>query len=112
MAAQTLSKSNNIDEEKKSGGYFKIEVNMPGINSDIREGDRKNNNIQSIISRFYNQDSYTSGYNEGSIPFVYTSNNPTYLTDFRVRILEPDGTLSTDIGKTNTVFIEVVKAIN
>ena len=112
MAAQTLSKSNSVDEEKKSGGYFKIEVNMPGINSDIREGDRKNNNIQSIISRFYNQDSYTSGYNEGSIPFVYTSNNPTYLTDFRVRILEPDGTLATDIGNTNTVFIEVAKAIN
>ena len=112
MAAHTLSPTNNIDQEKKSGGYFKIEVNMPGINSDIREGDNKNTNIQSIISRFYNQDSYTSGYNEGSIPFVYTSTNPTYLTDFRVRILEPDGKLSKDIGNTNAVFVEVIKSVN
>ena len=93
---------------KDEGGYFKIEVSMDGVRSDVR-GYGENNKIQSIVSKFYSQNSFTSGYNEGSITYIHNSDEPLVLNDFRVRVLDPNNQLSKSIGDSNAVFLEVVK---
>jgi len=94
---------------KDEGGYFKIEVSMDGVRSDVR-GYGENNKIQSIVSKFYSQNSFTSGYNEGSIVYQHNSDEPLVLNDFRVRVLDPNNQLSKSIGDSNAVFLEIVKS--
>ena len=108
-AGNTLNPSNDVVAIKSQGGYFKLEVGIPNIHQDVRESNRINNNIQAIISRFYHDGNYTTSYDEGSIPIVYNSETPTMVTEFRVRILEPNGQLSNPIGNTSTIFIEIDK---
>ena len=93
------------------GGYFKLEISMNGVLSDVR-GFGENRKIQSIISKYYSQSSYTSSYAEGSIPFVNNSAEPLYLSDFRVRILDPDNSLSKSVGDKNCIFMEIIKNSN
>ena len=109
-STQTLIDSQNVQKIKKVGAYFKLEVDMPSINQKLIQSNSTNNKIQSIISRFYQSGTYTSSYNEGSIPVVYNGENPVLLTDFRVRILEPDGQVAQQLGNTSTIFIEIIKA--
>ncbi len=111
---QTLSiiAEEQLGQELQSeGGYFKLEISMNGVLSDLR-GFGENRKIQSIISKYYSQASYTSSYAEGSIPFVNNSAEPLYLSDFRVRILDPDNSLSKSVGDKNSIFLEIIKNSN
>ena len=89
------------------GAFYKISVDM-GIRTDII-GNSNNNTITSVISKFYSQNSYTSSYSEGSIPYQHNSTEPIYINDIRVRILDPNNKISTSVGNKNTVFLEVIK---
>ena len=109
-AAAPLNPVNDVTITRKKGGYFKLEVDMPNIKQDIRESDKTNNKIQAIISRFYNDGEYTTAYDEGSIPFIYEGNEPSYIDSFNVRILEPNGELATSLGSTSSVFMQIDKA--
>ena len=110
-SSNTLSEANDVDVIKKDGGFFKLEISMPSIRQDLIQADSTNTNIQAVIGRFYQAASYTSAYNEGSIPYIYDGDEPVLLSDFKVRILQPDGKLATDLGKTSTIFMEVIKAV-
>ena len=110
ITAKNSLTTNTNKGANNSGGYFKIEVDMPNILQDVRTSTGYNKKIQSVISRFYNSQSYTSAYNEGSIPIVYNFDNPAYVDTFRVRILEPNGNVSTTIGNTSAIFIQIDKA--
>tara|TARA_R110002126_G_scaffold77659_1_gene193492 strand:+ start:111 stop:626 length:516 start_codon:yes stop_codon:yes gene_type:complete len=110
-SSNTLSEANDVDIIKKDGGFFKLEISMPSIRQDLIQSNSTNSNIQAVIGRFYQAASYTSAYNEGSIPYIYDGDEPVLLSDFKVRILQPDGQLATDLGKTSTIFMEVVKAL-
>ena len=109
-AAAPLNPVNDVTITRKKGGYFKLEVDMPNIKQDIRESDKSNNKIQAIISRFYNDGEYTTAYDEGSIPFIYEGNDPSYIDSFNVRILEPNGQLATSLGNTSSVFMQIDKS--
>jgi len=91
-------------------GYYMLEIDM-GINQNIRGKDFNNKKIQSIIGRYYSNNSFTSAYNEGSIPYIHRGKT-VYLNKFVVRILKDDGTLADDIGDNNTLFIEHTKSVN
>lgn len=108
-SAHTLADTNDVGKIKKAGPYFKLEVDMPSINQKLI-GSTTNNKVQSIISRFYQTGTYTSSYNEGSIPYVYQGDNPVMLSDFRVRILDDTGKIATQLGNTSTIFMEIIKA--
>lgn len=97
------------DDINTEGGYYKISVDMNGVKSDLR-GFGENNTIQSIISKYYSQSSFTSSYSEGSIAYIHNSSEPLYLNSFRVRILDPNNKLSPNIGSKNCVFLEIVKS--
>ena len=107
---RSITANEKIGEDIQSeGGFYKIAIDMNGVKSDLR-GFGENNTIQSIISKYYSQSSFTSSYSEGSIAYVHNSDEPLYLNSFRVRILDPNNKLSPNIGSKNCVFIEIVKA--
>ena len=110
-SAHTLSDTNDVDKIKKAGPYFKLEVDMPSINQKLI-GSTTNSKVQSIISRFYQTGTYTSSYNEGSIPYIYQGDQPVMLSDFRVRILDDTGNIAKQLGNTSTIFMEIIKGSN
>jgi len=104
IIAQTKLGTNLIEE----GAYYKVSVDM-GIKNELL-GNNNNNKISSIISKYYSQNSYTSSYSEGSIPYIHQSEEPLYVSNIRIRILDPNNKLSDKIGDRNSVFLEVVKS--
>ena len=90
------------------GAYYKVSVDM-GIKTELL-GNNNSNTISSIISKYYSQNSYTSSYSEGSVPYQHQSEEPLYISNIRVRILDPNNKLSDKIGDRNSVFLEVVKS--
>lgn len=103
----TIYASNSISLSGENTPYFLIDINIPFINDLItRQKDRKT--IYAIVSKYYSLDSYTS--KEGSTILYTHVGEPTQLSSLTVRILNPDYTLSSDIGDDNTVFLQVNKA--
>lgn len=107
--------SNTIIAENKigssildEGAYYKVSIDM-GIKNELL-GNNNNNTISSIISKYYSQNSYTSSYSEGSIPYLHSSDEPLYVSNIRVRILDPNNSVSERIGDRNSVFLEVLKS--
>ena len=79
-----------------------------GIQNEIL-GNNNNNKISSIISKYYSQNSYTSSYSEGSIPYLHKADEPLYISNIRIRILDPDNKINDKIGNRNSIFLEVIK---
>jgi len=107
--------SNTIIAESKigssifnEGAYYKVSVDM-GIKNELL-GNNNSNTISSIISKYYSQNSYTSSYSEGSVPYLHQSEEPLYISNVRIRILDPNNQLADNIGDRNAVFLEVVKS--
>jgi len=89
--------------------YYLIEIDGKGINSDIRGGVEsaiQNTKISAIVSRYYQTESYTSSMDgSGAIPYIHKG-EPLIIDSFRVRILDPDGTLTDNIQNSNVVFLQ------
>ncbi len=99
-------KDNQPDtEDHEEKAYFKVEVDM-GINNDLIN--TKNPKVKSIMNRYYTVDSYTTSYGEGDITYQHKG-DPVKVSSVGIRILKPDGTLSDDIGNSNSVFLEIIK---
>ena len=109
IAQNTVTPANDASLLREQGGYFKIELDM-GINNNVVEQDRTNPKIFDIMSRFYQQDSYTSDQGAGAIPYIHTDNEPAYISDVGIRILKPNGEIADKLGRTSCVFLEIVKS--
>lgn len=96
----------------KSGvafGYFLAEVRAQFKGSPLINQDTTRKNIMSIVSRYYEQNSYTSAASGSAVIYQHTSPEPVLLNSFKCRILDSDGNLADNIGQDNTIFIEIVK---
>jgi hypothetical protein len=93
----------NAEEE----GYYRIEIDSK-IRTSVYGGDRTTPSLSAIISKYYSQGSFTTSYNEGSVSYTHYG-QPLTLTDFRVRVLLPNGDLAKDVSDRNCVFMEVNK---
>ena len=93
----------NAEEE----GYYRIEIDSK-IRTNVYGGDRTTPSLSAIISKYYSQGSFTTSYNEGSVSYTHYG-QPLTLTDFRVRVLLPNGDLAKDVSDRNCVFMEVSK---
>ena len=106
--------TNPIDSGKASSGYYLIDIDM-GVPTDFVSNNLFSNRVQAIISKFYSESSYTSAYDEGSVVQVNNSDQDIIISRFRVRILDPDGNISSlnssaVLGQEisdNTVFLRV-----
>tara|TARA_R110001592_G_scaffold281262_1_gene548716 strand:- start:121 stop:2022 length:1902 start_codon:yes stop_codon:yes gene_type:complete len=89
--------------------YYLIEIEGKGINSDIRgsvDSAIQNNKISAIVSRYYQTLSYTSSMDgSGAIPYIHKG-QPLMIDSFKVRILDPDGTITDNIQDSNVVFLQ------
>ena len=89
-------------------GYYIVEVNSQFKNTFLTE-ENNYRNIQQIVSRYYELNSYTNGNSDGSIIYEH-SGEPVLLQSFKCRILDSDKNLASNIGNDNTLHIEIVKA--
>ncbi len=90
-------------------GYFLIEVKAQFNNNYITTNENKNH-IVAIMSRYYSESSYTSSSSDASLVYTHRSNEPIIINSFKCRVLNSDKKLAQNIGKDNTIFLELVKA--
>jgi len=96
------------DDVRASSGYFFIEI-IAGFNNLIVSDTSTSQNIHAIVNRYYNRGAYTSSTGEDSMVYTHKG-TPLILSSIRTRILLPNRTVPTNLGKDNTIFMEVVKA--
>ena len=95
----------NLADNASNEPYYIIEVDM-GFNNELVGQNVYKNKVSSIISRYYSSASFTSAYNEGSIPYTHRGENVS-ISSFKVRILNPDKRNSLTIKDNNTIYMEV-----
>lgn len=89
--------------------YYQIEIDLP-IRTDFNSSGNHNKKIQGIVGRFYNTNGYTQATEgEGALSYIHDSEEPLYISELNVRILNSKGELADDIKPDNTVFLEVLK---
>lgn len=99
----------NTINQSGSLPYYLIEIDGKGIKSDIRGSVNsaiQNTKISAIVSRYYQTLSYTSAMDgSGAIPYIHKG-EPIIIDSFKVRILDPDGTITDNIQNSNVVFLQ------
>ena len=92
-------------------GYFLIDV-ATNFNQNLVGKATTTSNTQSIVSRYYTANSFTSDQGAGSIIYEHRG-EPQMLSSFDVRVRNPDRTFVDDhvLGNKNTVFINVEKQL-
>ena len=100
----TLNSKNEV-----SFGYFLVEVQTKFTTRMLTDIQSHRNRV-AIVSRYYQQDSYTSAAGDAAIVYTHNSPEPLYINSFKCRILDSDGNLAT-IGRDNTLFLQVVRAL-
>ena len=94
---KTLSQITNIN------GYFLVEVQ--GYNNGTRViGSNDVDQISAIVSRYYASPSYTNGYSVDAIIYTH-SGEPVELSDFTVRILDPNRSPADGIGDNSCIYL-------
>ena len=106
----TKTYNNSIADE----GYFIVDVS-PNFNQNLIGeigSSQSSKSTQSIVNRYYTQNSFTSDQGAGSISYTH-SGAPQMLSEFQVRVLNPDRSIvkPSILQDKNTVFIEVIKPI-
>ncbi len=100
---KTLNQITNIN------GYFLIEVR--GYNNGTRIiGSNNIDDISAIVSRYYTSPSYTNGYSSDSIVYTH-SGQSVELSNFTIRILDPDRTPAKGIGTNSCVYLMIEKPL-
>ncbi len=96
-----------LDNDDKFG-YFIVEIGHK-LKNNFYTQENNYRNFQQVVSRYFVQNSYTSGTSDGSL--IYTHDGePTLLQSFRCRILNSDKELANNIGEDNTVHLVLVRA--
>ena len=85
------------------GGYYLVEIDM-GIKQEFKSSKIHNNKIRGIVSRYYNNANYISSGEESGIIYEHKG-EPVEISRLKVRILNPDGKLATDINDASTIFL-------
>jgi hypothetical protein len=101
---------NNQDLLLNTYSHFILETNLKMNNTYIGTQDTYHN-YSGIITKYYSYGSYTyAGDGEGAFIYTHTGNNPIYLKNISIRILNSDKTLASgNIGDDNTIILEVIK---
>jgi hypothetical protein len=89
-------------------GFFLVEIDSTFRNQFYSKDN--NLNISSIVSRYYELNSYTSASSDSSLVYIHNSKIPINLTSFRVRILTPSKILAENLGTGTCVYLQLNKA--
>ena len=95
--------------EQLQDAYYQIEIDLP-IRADFNSSQKNNKKIQGIVGRYYNTNGYTQSMeSEGALSYIHDSEEPLYISELNVRILDSKGELATNIQPDNTVLLEILK---
>ncbi len=87
-------------------GYYLIELTSNFFTEKIG-GNQTKRNIMGIVSRFYQQDSFTSSI-DGEGTFLYEhKGEPIMISRIGCRILNPSHQLATNLKDNNTIFLQL-----
>lgn len=101
-----VGNSSNALDQQSAFAYYLIEINSQ-FKNEFLTPDNNYRNIQQIVNRYYELNSYTSG-QDGQIIYQHKG-EPILLQSFHCRILTSDKELAPNIGDDNTIHIEVIK---
>ena len=95
---------------QETEGYYLIEIGTNFKQAFLGGSATYMSGVQSIVNRYFTQNSYTSDQGAGSISYFHKGASQT-LSEFNIRVLNPNFTvpLETQLGINNTIFIQVVK---
>lgn len=94
-----------LEQDVLVGGYFLVDI-KGGFTTEMIGQKTTSKNISGVVSRYYSMGAYTTGGGDAGV--VYTHKGvPEYLTEFTIRILNPDKSLAI-VGDDNTIFLEIV----
>lgn len=103
-----------FDEVANDEGYFLLEIGMKMpqnmIGGSKLQTQTDSNKVQSIIGKYYTQGNFLQSQGQGEIIYTHVG-EPQYINQLDVRVLHPDFSVpsNTELGKRNTVFLEVIK---
>jgi hypothetical protein len=87
------------------GSHFLIEVS--GITpTDYQGAGVGNNSIRAIVGRYESFGSFSQADASSGVSVEHVG-EPYMVSSLRVRILQPDGTLATEVGAENCIFLEL-----
>ena len=87
--------------------YFLISID--GFTSNLIGEHRLSSSIKSVVSRFYQLESYTS-FDSTQDPYIHDGDIPLIISSFKVRILDPYYK-ACNVGQDNSVFLNHVRPI-
>jgi hypothetical protein len=96
-----------IGNSAEGKGYFIVEIS--GLPQNYVNASENYTSIQSIVSRYYQSANYTQSYGEGSITYIHRG-EPKIISNFNVRILDPDKRVATEINNNSAIFLQLIKA--
>lgn len=88
-------------------GYYLVEV-IANFMNDFYTNDNNAKFTRGIVSRYYQQDSFTTGTAADSVVYIHKGESQQ-VRSFRVRILDPDRQVPPNLGEQSTIFLEVIK---
>ena len=95
-------------DNQNNFGYYIIEIGN-SFKNDFYSIENNHRNFQSIVSKYYSIDSYTTGSTEGSLIYTHKG-EPLILDSFKCRILDSNKNVAQNIGDDNTIHIAIRKA--
>ncbi len=101
-----LSSQTNGNKNQFRFGYYLISVE-----SDFRSqffGKEVKSNVMGILSRYYENNSFTSGTSDDSVVYIHTG-APINLQKFNIKIMKPDKTIADNLGAQSAVYLEIIK---
>ena len=84
--------------------YFLLDLRA-GFQTDMHSTDSHTTSIQAVINRYYSKGSFTAS-EDGFFNYLHKG-VPLILTSFHCRFLNPDKTVSDELGDNNSIFIEI-----
>tara|TARA_R110002073_G_scaffold129223_2_gene275574 strand:+ start:344 stop:2311 length:1968 start_codon:yes stop_codon:yes gene_type:complete len=102
-----INASESLDGDSAlDNGYYLIELTSNFYTNKISGEDQKRN-IMGIVSRFYQQDSFTSSIDgEGTFTYVHKG-EPITISRIGCRILNAQHQLATNLKDNNTIFLQL-----
>lgn len=104
---EVINAEDSLDGDTQlDSGYYLVEIRS-NFYTDKRNGEGTKKNIMGIVSRFYQQDSFTSSIDgEGTFTYVHKG-DPIQISNFGCRILNPDHSLAEGLKSNNSIFLQV-----
>jgi len=105
-----INASDSLDDgSAPDSGYYLVEITS-NFFTDKKGATLTKTNIMGIVSRFYQQNSFTSSIDgEGTFEYIHQG-EPLQLSSFRCRILTPEHALAQGLKSNNTIFLQVNRA--